>query len=135
MENVSFEEVFSKLTKEQKEAFDKMFKKYNGLPNLFQIISEIKNIGNTDVEKQLYDSALISVALALKGKMEDNEKEDGKVHSYRVAMRCGGLMESPKIYYENEQIITAKSRREAVEKYNYINDCNYFYGEVLAQLD
>ncbi len=108
MENISIDEAFSKLTQEQKTAFYKMMKKYNGLPNLFQIMSEIENTENTDVEKQMYKSTLLVSAISHKTKAEEYEKEDGKEHSYRVAMLCGGIMEDPIFHYENEQIITAK---------------------------
>lgn len=135
MENVSIDEAFSKLTHEQKEAFNKMFKKYNGLPNLPQILSEIKGKENTDTEKRMYQSALFASAIIYKSKMEEYEKEDGKEHHYKVAMLCGGVMEDPNFYYEDEQIITAKSEKEAEEKYNKTNNCNYYYGKVLAQLD
>jgi len=135
MENISIDEAFKKLTPEQKESFNKIVKKYNGLPNLPQILSEIENRENTGVEKQMYQSALLSSAIICKFKMEGREKEDGKEHSYRVAMLCGGIMEDPDFHFENSQVITAKSEKEAEEKYNKINSCNYYYGKVLAQLD
>ena len=56
-------------------------------------------------------------------------------HAYVVALRCGGCMENPNISYENFQIIHADSEKEAERKYNEINKCSYYYGEVLKQLD
>lgn len=50
-------------------------------------------------------------------------------------MLCGGIMEDPSFHYEDEQIITAKSKKEAGGKYNKINGCHYYYGKVLEQLD
>lgn len=51
--------------------------------------------------------------------------------SYIVAMECGGVMEDPDIHYEKYQLIRAESEKEAVEKYNKLNNCNYYYGKVI----
>ena len=59
---------------------------------------------------------------------------DGK-HTYLVAMACGGVMENPDIHYENHQYIKANSAKEAVEKYNKLNHCSYYYGTVLQMVD
>ena len=56
-------------------------------------------------------------------------------HTYIVALRCGGLMEDPEIHYHDYQIIRADSRVEAVYKYNVLNNCNYFNGNVMGQID
>ncbi len=135
MKNISIDEAFSKLTQEQKEAFHKMIGKYNGLPNLFQIMSEIESKENSDTEKRMYKSALLASALFYKSRIDKYEKEDGREHSYRVAVICGGIMEDPNLHYEDEQIITAKSEKEAEGKYNKLNNCNYYYSKVLGKLD
>ena len=59
-----------------------------------------------------------------------NRNTEGK-YEYLVALRCGGLMESPEIYYKDYQIIRADSIEEARDKYNELNSCSYFYGQVL----
>lgn len=56
-------------------------------------------------------------------------------NTYLVALECGGIMEDPEVHYHNYQIIRADSENEAVEKYNKINKCNYFYGHVMGLLD
>ena len=63
----------------------------------------------------------------------EDTKTEGK-HEYLVALRCGGLMESPEVYYEDYQVIRADNEQEAREKYNKINNCSYFYGHVIEQL-
>lgn len=135
MENININEIFNKLTQEQKEAFNKIVKKYNGTLNIHQILYEIKSEENTYLEKMMYQYALFISVLLCKRKIDEYEKEDGKEHSYMVAMLCGGVAEDPCFHYECEQIITAKSKKEAEEKYNKVNNCNYYRGEVLAQLD
>ena len=52
-------------------------------------------------------------------------------HAYLVALRCGGLMEDPEIHYADYQIIHADSADEAVQKYDEINNCCFYYGKVL----
>ena len=62
-----------------------------------------------------------------------DSRTEGK-YEYLVALRCGGLMEDPEIYYKNYQIIRADSMEEAKEKYDKINECSYFYGQVITQI-
>ena len=66
--------------------------------------------------------------------IEAKETNTQGTHAYLVAMCCGGIMEDPEIYYLNHQIILADSKKEAAEKYNEINKCNYYYGHVLEVL-
>lgn len=56
-------------------------------------------------------------------------------HAYVVALCCGGLMEDPEIHYEDYQIIRADTADEARRKYNKINNCSYFYGSVMRQVE
>ena len=56
-------------------------------------------------------------------------------HTYVVAMRCGGVMEDPRIHYEHYQLIHADSEAEAKRKYNKLNNCSYYYGSVMGQID
>ena len=56
-------------------------------------------------------------------------------HAYVVALCCGGLMEDPEIHYEDYQIIRADSADEARRKYNKVNNCSYFYGSVIEQIE
>lgn len=51
---------------------------------------------------------------------------------YLVALQEGGIMERPQITLSNFQVIEANSRKEALAKYNTTNNCNYYYGTVLA---
>ena len=44
-------------------------------------------------------------------------------------------MECPEIYYEDYQVIRADSEDEARRKYNEINNCSYFYGRVMSQIE
>ncbi len=55
-------------------------------------------------------------------------------NQYLVALKVGGLMESPEIEYRDYQIINADIPEAAVEKYNEINNCNYFYGHCIGQV-
>lgn len=55
-------------------------------------------------------------------------------HQYLVALCCGGIMEDPEIRYQNFQCIKADTEQEAVETYNKINHCSYYYGKVIKQL-
>ena len=55
-------------------------------------------------------------------------------HSYLVALRTGGVMEDPVIDYCNFQVIWADTAEEAREKYNKINNCSYYYGQVMEQI-
>lgn len=54
---------------------------------------------------------------------------------YLVAMLCGGTMENPEVYYRDYQIISADNDEEARNKYNELNNCSYFYGDVVVRLD
>lgn len=56
-------------------------------------------------------------------------------NTYIVALLCGGVMEDPDFHHENYQIIRANSSREAVEKYNHLNGCYYYYGDVVLMID
>jgi hypothetical protein len=51
--------------------------------------------------------------------------------SYLVAMR----VDERNVYYSNYQIIEANSKEAARHTYNEINECSYFYGEVLAKVN
>ena len=53
---------------------------------------------------------------------------------YLVAQLCGGVMEDPDMYYRNFQIIRADSEIEAKSKYDEINNCQYYYGNVIRRL-
>lgn len=128
---ITIQDVYKKLSDEQKQMISGMMKKYNGVPNVLQIFSEI-NHAKTYQEKSFYQNALMG---SLMFHMASEEREDGEEHNYEVAMRCGGIMEDPQIHYENRQIITAKSRKEAKEKYDKINNCSYYYGKVLRKVD
>lgn len=59
---------------------------------------------------------------------------EGK-HTYIVALCCGGIMEDTEIYYRDYQVICADSEYEAKEKYNKLNNCSYYYGSVIGQID
>ena len=56
-------------------------------------------------------------------------------YTYVVALCCGGLMEDPEFHYHDYQIIRADSKDEAEDKYNKLNNCSYFYGSVMGQID
>lgn len=56
-------------------------------------------------------------------------------HTYIVALCCGGVMEDPEFHYHDYQIIHADSKNEAIQKYNKLNDCNYYYGSIMGQID
>ena len=56
-------------------------------------------------------------------------------HAYVVAECRGGIMEDPEFHYHNYQLIRADSADEAVRAYNFINDCQYFYGCVMHQVE
>lgn len=58
---------------------------------------------------------------------------EGK-HRYLVAQLCGGIMEDPDIYHRNFQIIRADSEIEAKSKYDEINNCRYYYGNVIRKI-
>lgn len=56
-------------------------------------------------------------------------------HTYLVALCCGGIMEDPEFHYHNFQVIKANTKEEAVETYNKINNCSYYYGTVIKQIN
>lgn len=56
-------------------------------------------------------------------------------HTYLVGLRCGGIMEMPEFHWKNPQIIRANTRRKAIEKYNELNNCNYFYGGIMKEIE
>ena len=66
--------------------------------------------------------------------IEAKETDTTGKHKYVVATRCGGLMEDPEIYYINYQIINADTPEEAKLKYDKINDCSFYYGQVLSEI-
>ena len=73
----------------------------------------------------------IIVPMEVDVKVRDTE---GK-HAYVVAECQGGLMEDPEFHYHNYQLIRADSPREAERKYNELNNCEYFYGSVMYQVE
>lgn len=56
-------------------------------------------------------------------------------HAYIVAECRGGLMKDPEFHYHNYQLIRADSSDEATRKYNKLNNCTYFYGSVMGQIE
>ena len=56
------------------------------------------------------------------------------LRKFKVGLAVGGVMEHPEITYENIQIIEASDAEEARKIYNEINNCNFYYGEVLEEL-
>lgn len=53
---------------------------------------------------------------------------------FLVGLQCGGLMESPEIYYTDKEVIEAYSKKEAVEIYNKKHNCSYFYGHCFGEV-
>ena len=51
---------------------------------------------------------------------------------FLVATMVGGLMEMPKISYENFDIIEAENEDQACAIYNEKYGCSYFYGSCIA---
>lgn len=64
-------------------------------------------------------------------KVRDTEGE----HAYIVALCCGGVMEDLEFHYHNYQLIRADSADEARRKYNKLNNCSYYYGHVMGQVE
>lgn len=62
------------------------------------------------------------------------ETDTEGAHSYVVALRCGGIIEDPKIHYHDYQLINAESEDDACEKYNRMNNCDFYYGHVIKQI-
>lgn len=55
---------------------------------------------------------------------------------YLCGLRCGGLMEDPRMYFSGPfDIIEASSKQKAKETYNDKHKCNYFYGGVMCSFD
>lgn len=54
---------------------------------------------------------------------------------YLVGLAVGGIMENPKITYENIETIEADSPEDAKCIYNSRHNCNYFYGEILGKVE
>lgn len=128
MSNIDIQEAYNKLSEEQKKELNDYIKSFNG--NKPNPILLIKDILGKDKKR-----AKMSTALFMAMMIANEEKPDGKEHNYSVGMLCGGIMEDPNFHYEDIQIITAKTKREAEEKYNKINKCAYYYGKVISQLD
>ena len=58
------------------------------------------------------------------------------VMKYLVGLRCGGLMEDPRMYFSSPfDVIEATSKQEAKETYNNKHKCNYFYGGIMCSFD
>lgn len=55
-------------------------------------------------------------------------------YTYVVALRLGGMTGEPDVRHEDYQLIRADSEKEAVEKYNELNKCTYYYGEVINRV-
>lgn len=68
--------------------------------------------------------------------IEIDAKETNTIgkNKYLVALACGGLMEDPTVWYTNYQIISADTEEDAREKYNELNNCDFFYGKVLEKI-
>ena len=54
------------------------------------------------------------------------------MNQYIIGLQVGGTMEQPHFTYRDIQTISARSEKEAVKKYNEVNDCSYFYGKVVG---
>ena len=54
---------------------------------------------------------------------------------YIVALQVGGLMEMPEMKYHKAEPIEADSEYDAEQIYNKKNNCEYFYGKVVGQVD
>lgn len=55
------------------------------------------------------------------------------MNKYIVGLSTGGLMECPQVTYERFQVIEAETPKEAKDKYDEINNCNYFYGRTICE--
>ena len=55
-------------------------------------------------------------------------------NEYGIALLCGGIMEDPYFHHENYQIIRADSEEEAKKKYNDLNNCVFYYADVVTRL-
>ncbi|MEI3892334.1 MULTISPECIES: hypothetical protein [unclassified Bacillus (in: firmicutes)] len=54
------------------------------------------------------------------------------MNNYLVALCEGGDVGRPDISYNDFQIIEAENEFDACKRYNKVNNCCYFFGEVLA---
>lgn len=125
-------EAFEKLDQETKDVIFKVVNENHGIPSFFRAIKEFLNTEKSKKERDVY---FLFAVTSLMARMAEEHEEDGKLHQYEVALCCGGVMEDPNIHYEDHQIIEAHSRAEAKETYDKRNNCSYYYGEVLRQID
>ena len=55
---------------------------------------------------------------------------------FLVGTLCGGLMEDPELYIQPPYlIIDAKSKGEAINRYNGKTHAHFFYGDVIARIN
>ena len=76
----------------------------------------------------------MKVKVLIKTEMEAKVTYTRGRNAYVVALRSGGLMEDPEVYYSDYQIIRADTEYEAKKKYDELNHCEFFYGEVLGKV-
>lgn len=55
------------------------------------------------------------------------------MNKYLIVLATGGTMEAKQMVYSDYQIITANTRKEALAKYNEMNNCDYFYGTCMVE--
>lgn len=134
MKSEIMQKAFENLSEENKKMVIDTINKYGGVPSLPQALYEYNN-AKTKIEKEFFSSCILASSLVMTMKYKEYSEGDGKEHKYVVAMQCGGVMEDPNIHYENEQIITAMSEKEAEDKYNKKNKCSYYYGKVIGKLN
>ena len=53
---------------------------------------------------------------------------------FLVALAVGGLMEQPEVTYRDYQVVEAKTKEIARQKYNKENNVSYFSGKVIASV-
>ena len=125
-DNIELLNKFNELSEERRKEIIENIQKHRkySFPDFIRILLK------TDDE---YEKVIALVGLLANMNLKNDY--DGKEHHYRVATLCGGIMERPDYYYENEQIITAMSEQEAEDKYNKKNKCSYYYGKVIGKLD
>lgn len=52
---------------------------------------------------------------------------------YLLGTLVGGIMEQPEFYFEPPfYVIYSNDEKEAIKKYNNINNCSYFYGGIMC---
>lgn len=134
MKSEIMQKAFENLSEENKKMLVDTINKYGGAPSLPQALFEYNN-SKTETEKEFFSSCALAASLFGAIKYKEYSEGDGKEHTYIVAMRCGGVMEDPDIHYEDRQVITAMSEKEAEDKYNKKNKCSYYYGKVIGKLD